>query len=84
MFLDAAVFRCLEAKINNFYYRRGVNGFKTTKNTATCFSVFIYDTIKKNVAKKNWMEIYKDIKKLFESWKRSKLTGFCKSCIIKH
>lgn len=53
MFLDAAVFRCLETKINiYFYYRRGVNGFKTTKNTATCFLVFIYDTIKKNVAKK--------------------------------
>lgn len=45
-------FGAFEAKINNFYYRRGVNGFKTTKNTATCFSVFIYDTIKKNVAKK--------------------------------
>lgn len=53
MFLDAAVFRCLETKINiYFYYRRGVNGFKTTKNTATCFLVFIYDTIKKNIAKK--------------------------------
>lgn len=82
--LGAAVFRCLEAKINiYFYYKSGVNGFKAAKNTATCFLVFIYDTIKKNVAKKKRMEIYKDIKKI-ESWKRSKLTVICKSCIIKH
>ena len=32
---------------------------------------------------KNWMKIYHDIEKLFESWKRRKLTLFGKSCIVK-
>lgn len=40
--------------------------------------------IKKNVTiYKNWMKIYHDMEKLFESWKRRKLTVFGKSCIIK-
>lgn len=84
MFLDVVVFWCFEVKINNFYYRCGVNGFKIMKNIVMCFLVFIYDMIKKNVVKKNWMEIYKDIKKLFEFWKCSKLIVFCKFCIIKY
>lgn len=32
---------------------------------------------------KNWMKIYHDMEKLFESWKRRKLTVFGKTCIIK-
>lgn len=36
---------------------------------------------KRNVTTK-WMKIYNDMEKLFESWKRRKLTLFGKSCII--
>lgn len=62
--LGVVVFCCFEVKINiYFYYKSGVNGFKVVKNIVMCFLVFIYDMIKKNVVKKKWMEIYKDIKK---------------------
>ena len=56
-------------------------GIKTTNKAVRCLGIFIgHDKVE--CYNKNWMKVYHDVEKLFESWKRRKLTLFVKSCII--
>lgn len=59
-----------------------INGVKATNKAVRCLCIYIGHD-KEECYNKNWMKIYHDIEKLFESWKRRKLTVFGKSCIIK-
>ena len=55
---------------------------KVTKKAIRCIGIYIgYD--KEECYNQNWMRIYHDIEKLFESWKRRKLTIFGKPCTIR-
>lgn len=55
-------------------------GIKTTNKAVRCLGIFIgHDKVE--CYNKNWMKIYHDVEKLFESWKIIKLTLFGKSCI---
>lgn len=73
---------------NVFYWGRlkymydEINGVKATNKAVRCLGIYIGHD-KEECYNKNWMKIYHDIEKLFESWKRRKLTVFGKSCIIK-
>ena len=56
-------------------------GIKTTNKAVRCLGIFIgHDKVE--CYNKNWMKVYHDVEKLFESWKRRKLTLFGESCII--
>ena len=64
--------------VNLYNELYGIIIYKAVK----CLGVYIGHD-KEECYNKNWMKIYHDIEKLFESWKRRKLTLFGKSCIIK-
>lgn len=59
-----------------------INGIKATHKAVRCLGIYIGHD-KEECYNKNWMKIYHDMEKLFESWKRRKLTVFGKSCMIK-
>lgn len=53
----------------------------TTNKAVRRLGIFIaHDKVEYSII--NWVNIYHDIEKLFESWKRRKLTLFRKSCIV--
>ena len=57
-------------------------GIKITNEAVKCLGIYIGHD-KEECYAKNWMKIYHNIEKLFESWKKRKLTLFGKSCIVK-
>ena len=58
-----------------------LKNIKVVKHSIKCLGIYIgYN--KRECYVNNWMKIYHQIEKLFESWKRRKLTIFGKSCII--
>lgn len=52
-----------------------------TNNAVRCLGIFIGHN-KEQCYNFYWLKIYEDIKKLFESWKKSKLTIFGKTCVV--
>ena len=58
-----------------------IYGIKVVEKTIKCLGVYIgHDS--NDCFDKNWTKIHDDIQKLFESWKKRKLTIFGKKCII--
>lgn len=56
-------------------------GVKVTNSAVRCLGIHIgHDKNKCNDL--NWMKTYNDMEKLFESWKKRKLTIFGKSCVV--
>lgn len=51
------------------------NYVKIANKVARCLGIFIGHD-KEECYNNNWIKIYQDIEKLFESWKRRKLTLF--------
>ena len=58
-----------------------LHDIKVVKHSIKCLGIYIGHN-KEECYVNNWMKIYHQIEKLFESWKRRKLTIFGKSCII--
>ena len=56
-------------------------GIKVTNKAVKCLGIYIGHD-KEECYNKNWMKIYHDMEKLFESWKKRKLTLFGKTCVI--
>ena len=58
-----------------------ISGIKTTNKAVKCLGIYLgHDTI--DCYDKNWMKTYHDIEKMFESWRKRRLTLFGKTCII--
>ena len=58
-----------------------VEGIKVSKHEVKCLGIYIgHDKIE--CYNKNWMNVYHNIEKLFESWKKRKLTLFGKRTIV--
>lgn len=58
-----------------------IEGVKVTNSAVRCLGIHIgHDKNKCNEL--NWMKTYNDMEKLFESWKKRKLTIFGKSCVV--
>ena len=56
-------------------------GIKVTKKCIKALGIYIgHDKVE--CYENNWTKIYNDMQKLFESWKKRKLTIFGKTCII--
>ena len=58
-----------------------LHDIKVVKHAIKCLGIYIGHN-KEECYVNNWMKIYHQIEKLFESWKRRKLTIFGKCCII--
>ena len=56
-------------------------GIKVNTTSVKCLGIHIGHD-KELCYNKNWMEIYHQMEKLFESWKKRKLTIFGKKCIV--
>ena len=58
-----------------------LNGIRITNGAIKCLGIYIgHDKL--DCYNKNWMKVYHDVEKLFESWKRRKLSIFGKCKII--
>ena len=54
---------------------------KVVQTVTKCLGIYI-GSDRTECFDKNWTSIYDDMQKLFESWKKRKLTIFCKKCIV--
>ena len=60
---------------------RNIEGINVTDKAVKCLGIYLgHDKIE--CYNKNWMKIYHDTEKLFESWKKRKLSLFGKCCVI--
>ena len=60
---------------------RNIEGINVTDKAVKCLGIYLgHDEIE--CYNKNWMTIYHDTEKLFESWKKRKLSLFGKCCVI--
>ena len=58
-----------------------INGIKVNTTVVKCLGIYIGHD-KEECYNRNWMKVYHDMEKLFESWKRRKLTILGKCCIV--
>ena len=58
-----------------------IHGINVAKQSVKCLGIFLGHN-KEECYVNNWMKIYHQIEKLFESWKTRKLTIFGKCCLI--
>ena len=60
---------------------RNIEGINVTDKAVKCLGIYLgHDKIE--CYNKNWMKIYHDTEKLFESWKKRKLSLFGKCCVV--
>ena len=60
---------------------RNIEGINVTDKAVKCLGIYLgHDKIE--CYSKNWMKIYHDTEKLFESWKKRKLSLFGKCCVV--
>ena len=52
-----------------------ISGIKTTNDAVSCLGIYVGHN-KTQFYKLNWIKIYEDMERLFESWKKRKLTIF--------
>ena len=58
-----------------------INGIHVNTTVIKCLGIYIGHD-KEECYNRNWMKIYHDMEKLFESWKKRKLTIIGKCCIV--
>ena len=58
-----------------------IDGIKVNNSYVKCLGIYIGHD-KEECYNKNWMKVYDNMEKLFESWKRRKLTIFGKCCVV--
>ena len=58
-----------------------IQGINVNDKCLKCLGIYI-DHDKEECYNKNWMNVYHEMEKLFETWKKRKLTIFGKCCII--
>ena len=58
-----------------------IQGINVNTNVVKCLGIYIGHN-KEECYIKNWMDVYHGIEKLFESWKKRKLTILGKCCIV--
>ena len=58
-----------------------INGINVNTTVIKCLGIYIGHD-KEECYDRNWMKIYHDMEKLFESWKKRKLTIIGKCCIV--
>ena len=58
-----------------------IDGIKVNTSSIKCLGIYIGHD-KEECYNKNWMKVYGNIEKLFESWKKRKLTIFGKCCVV--
>lgn len=70
---------CIMGKLKDKY--ETLEGIKVTNKAVRCLGIHIGHD-KEQCNELNWLKTYNDIEKLFESWKRRKLTIFGKTCVV--
>ena len=60
---------------------KNINGINVYTTVIKCLGIYIGHD-KEECYNRNWMKIYHDMEKLFESWKKRKLTIIGKCCIV--
>ena len=58
-----------------------IDGIKVNTSSIKCLGIYVGHD-KEECYNKYWMKVYGNIEKLFESWKKRKLTIFGKCCIV--
>ena len=58
-----------------------IQGINVNDKCLKCLGIYIGHN-KEECYNKNWMNVYHEMEKLFETWKKRKLTIFGKCCII--
>lgn len=61
-------------------YKESCN-ISVTNNAVRCLDIFIGHN-KEQFYNLNWLKIYEDMVKLFESWNKRNLTIFGKTCVV--